>query len=91
MLALTTRCEVKAPVFLIADRCFSVIRTTSPRSWTWTCRRFPIKTFAALLERNCSTCTGLRQPDDINAVEIISLPIRDDGGIATMLGDEKTG
>jgi hypothetical protein len=66
-------------------------RTTSSRSLTWTCRRFPIKTFAALVERNRGPCTGLRQPDDINAVEIIPLPIRHDGGIATMLGDEKAG
>ena len=45
----------------------------------------------ALIERNHGSCSGSRYPYDINAVEIISLPIRDDRRIATVIRDEKAG
>jgi len=60
-------------------------------SLTRTPRWFAVQTFVTQLERNRSAGIGLRQLNDINAVEIFVLPIWHAGGIASVSGDELAG
>ena len=60
-------------------------------SLTQTRRWFAVQTFVTQLERNRSAGIGLRQLNDVNAVEIFVLPIWHAGGIASVSGNELAG